>query len=139
WSTPDFARARCESIRARRRLWTRRSYPLPLAPVAREEAVGGRRSLASRAVVREALVGVVLPVLEDRHDDLPGRLDGVPAREERRVAAHRVADEPFVRGRRDDAEAGAVVEIHRDGPDVHPRAGDLRVEAQRDPFLGLDL
>ena len=81
---------------------------------------------------------VLVPRGQDRVDDPPQRLDLVVAGEQRRVAAHRVEDQPLVRLGRLRQERRAVAELHVDRPDPHPRAGDLGPERHRHALVGLE-
>ena len=74
-----------------------------------------------------------VPVLEDRVDDRPLRVDLVVAGEQRRVAAHRVEDQPLVGLRRLRHERAAVEELHVHGPDPHAssRGSSPRARARR--------
>ena len=59
------------------------------------------------------------PVPLDRVEDLPGQLDLLLAREERRVAQQDVQDQPLVGLGRGLGEGVAVAEVHRDVADLH--------------------
>ena len=58
-------------------------------------------------------------------------------REQRRIAEHRIEQQRLVGLGHLALEAGAVPEVHHHRRDLHARAGDLRVEPQRDAFVRL--
>ena len=68
----------------------------------------------------------------------PLRVDLVVAREEHRVAAHRVTEQALVGLRRLRQERRVVEELHADGADHHPRSRNLRAETERDALVRLD-
>ena len=113
-------------------------WPPPRPPVPVEELVGARRPPRAGGVVRERRT-VALPGRDDRVDEQPLLLDLVGAREQRRVAEHRVEDQPLVRLRHAGAERAAVEEVHVHGADRHPLARHLRADRERDPLVGLDV
>src|SRR6185295_78975 len=85
--------------------------------------------------------GVVLvhrrPRSEDRIDDGPRRLDRVLAREERRIARHRVAEQPLVRVHLVRLGAMQDLELRRLGD--HLLARPLGAGPDRDPHAGAQL
>src|SRR5947209_1186708 len=80
----------------------------PVPAVGLDEAVGLARPPGPRLVLGQEPDPALLPVVEDRHDELPGRLHGVPAHEQRGVAGHHVEEQPLVSLGRRAAEAGPV-------------------------------
>src|SRR5205807_9366118 len=68
--------------------------PPPAPPL--YQRVGLLRSGRSGGVLRDRRGGVLVPCGQDRIDDAPQRFDLVIAREQGRVAAHRVEDQPLV-------------------------------------------
>ena len=83
-------------------------------------------------------LAVLVPVLLDRVEDLPGQFHLLRAGEEVGVAEQHIEDQPLVRLRAGLREGLAVGEVHRDVPDLHRRAGDLGAEADRDALVRLD-
>src|SRR3954469_7527453 len=104
--------------------------------VADEQPVRLGRPLRAGLVLADALVAAA-PRLHDRVDDPPLGLDLVVSREERRLAAHGVEDEPLVGLGGLRQERRAVEELHVHRRDTHARAGDLRGELERDPLVRL--
>ena len=78
-----------------------------------------------------------LPDVEDGVHHVPPVLHAVRPLEERRVAAHAVVEERLVAGAGRGPEVVRVVEVHLDlaRPDHGP--GDLGLEAEGDPLVGL--
>ena len=105
-----------------------------------------RRARADRRPARAPRAGRVErrrlplrgPAVEDGIDERPLLLDLVAPREERRLAAHRVEQEPLVGLGRVRAERRAVAEVHRDVAQDGLLPGLLRDEAERDALVGLD-
>src|SRR5258708_19800458 len=92
---------------------SRSRFP-PAAPVAREQIMGLFRAPGAGRVRWRWGVSVCRPGAHDAIDVGPLLLDLVATCEERRVAAHRVEQEPLVRLGGVRAERGAVTEIHGD-------------------------
>src|SRR6478735_9151491 len=116
------------------------SGPPPGPAVPGEHGVGRRRPtrpgvvLLGLALAVRVLLG---PVLEDRVEDLPGELDLLVAREQRRVAEQDVEDQPLVGLRGGLGERAAVDEVHVDVADLHLGAGHLGAEPERHALVGL--
>ena len=110
----------------------------PRAAVAVEQLVGRARAPASGRVVGERRT-VTLPRADDRVDELPLLVDLVLAGEERRVAEHRVEDQPLVRLGEALAEGAAVEEVHVHRADRHAGARHLGADRERDALVGLDV
>ncbi len=108
----------------------------PGAVVAVDQLVRRARPPGAALVVREARP-VALPGADDRVDELPLLLDLVLAREQRRVAEHRVEDQPLVRLGQPGAEGAAVEEVHVHGADRHPGPGHLGADRERDALVRL--
>src|SRR5262249_24782144 len=85
-----------------------------------QDALGLGGSLRARRVARRRC-GDRIPCAQDRIANAPLSLDLVVAREERRVAAHRVEDQPLVGLGRLRQERGLVEELHAHGPQPHER------------------
>ena len=94
-----------------------------------------RRAPAAGRVVREDRP-VAFPGADDRVDELPLLVDLVLAREQRRVAEHRVEDQPLVGLREAVAERAAVEEVHVHGADRHPAPGTFAPIASDTPSSG---
>src|SRR5262249_18482232 len=86
---------RVESSRSISAIVVIASVVAPRPTVAMKQVVGRGRPPCSGGVVREVRT-VALPRRHHRVDELPLLLDLVRAREQRRVAEHRVEDEPLV-------------------------------------------
>src|SRR4051812_15436612 len=107
----------------------------PPAPLGGQHLVGGAGTpLAGPVHVRRGAG----PELLQRVDDRPRGLDLGVAREERRVAEEHVEQQPLVGLGAALGELLAVQEVHRDVPDLHDAARNLRPELEGDPFVGLD-
>ena len=113
------------------------SEPPPLH-LAAHQVVGGIRAPGPGGVGRGGGGPRAVPGVEDRGDEPPGALDLVGPGEEGRVAEHDVEQEPLVGLGRRDGERGAVAEVHPDLLQPPPRAGDLRLEREARPLVGLD-
>src|SRR6476469_10154397 len=97
----------CSVVRSRAR-----SRAPPVTAGAGEHLLGGGRPpRAGRVRVGPP---VRRPVLQDRVEDLPGQLDLVVLREQRRLAEQHVQDQPLVGLRRRLGERVAVAEVHAD-------------------------
>src|SRR5260370_14865850 len=90
-------------------------------------------------MVRETAGGQSVPDIQDRLNPIPSGFDHVRALEERGIARHAIAEQPFIPGAVLQSEIGAVIEIHIYEAELHDRAGNLRAEAQRNAFLGLNM
>src|SRR5699024_563564 len=71
---------------------------------------------------------MVVPVVDDRVENLPGQLDLSLVREQRRVTGQHVQQQPFVGLRGGFGERVPVTEVHGHVPYFHGRAGNLRAE-----------
>lgn len=109
---------------------------LPAPSVSCEHLVRLDRTPGARRVLRG--LAVLVPVLLDRVEDVPGELDLLVTREEVRVAEEHVEDEPLVRLGARLREGLAVGEVHRDVPDLHGGARNLGAEADRHALVRLD-
>ncbi len=87
---------------------------------------------------RRSGLPLLRPVLEDRVEDLPGQLDLLVPREQRRVAEQHVEDQPLVGLGARLGERAAVGEVHVDVADLHRGAGHLGAEPHRHALVGLD-
>ena len=135
-SAPLVRGAARASARSRRRRPSSRQWRRQERPSRWISSSATRGPQRARLVVREARP-VALPGADDRVDELPLLLDLVLAREQRRVAEHRVEDQPLVGLGQPGPEGAAVEEVHVHGPDRHPRAGHLRADRERDALVGL--
>src|SRR5207244_7943745 len=70
--------------------------------------------------------------------ELPRLLDTVAPREQRRIAAHAVEQEPLVGFRQRLPEGARIAHVHQDVRYRQMIPGHLRDEAQRHPFVRLD-
>ena len=94
-----------------------------------------RPPLALLVFARAASLG---PVLEDGVDDAPGGEYLVHAREEGRVAEHRIEQQPFVSLRCARSELVLVLELHIDRLHIDLLARHLGAEREREPLIRLD-
>src|ERR1700710_1469241 len=113
----------------------RGSRPAPRAVLDGQHVVGGARAPLPGPVGVRRGAG---PVLLERVDDRPGRLDLGVAREERGVPEQDVEQQPLVGLGAGLGELLAVEEVHRDVADLHDAAGHLRPELEGHALVGLD-
>src|SRR5271165_1379728 len=85
----------------------------PAVTVAGQHGIGRGRSPGSRLVVRK-IEGSGAPVVQNRLNGAPARLHHVLPCIQGHIALHGIHQQGFVSAWRSLAEAGAVVEIHRD-------------------------
>src|SRR5262249_4679218 len=111
----------------------------PSAPIALQQLVGFAWSPGARWVVGEAARRQRVPDVKDGLDYGPTRFDHICALEQRGIADHAVAQEPFVSGGVFDTEVAGIIEIHVDESELHDRAWNLCSKTQCDAFVRLNV
>src|SRR2546423_9697415 len=95
----------------------------PGAPVAREQFIGFFRSPGSRGIkTKWRRVFLLRPRVLDDVDERPRLFDFVPARKQRRIAAHRIEQQSFISFGARFAEGSSVMKIHLHRLDPETRA-----------------
>src|SRR3972149_7053838 len=113
--------------------------PPPLPPLPAQDLVGLPGAPAPRRVEEQVAPRVLLPPGEEGAKERPGDPHRVVPGEERRIAEHRVEQEPPVGGLAPGPEGTLVgkLELHRLHADRWTRG--LRPHLEKDPLLGLDV
>src|ERR1700730_5081550 len=111
---------------------------VPCAALPGQELVSSVRPLASRWVAEEGGTSGG-PAGFDGVDQHPGGLNLVRTDEACRVAKHAVVQKVFVGVDRASLKGTAVVEVHVDAANLHPRRRRPGAEAQHDALVRLDL
>src|SRR5258708_17389021 len=111
----------------------------PSAPVTFQQIVCFDWTPRACRIVRETAGGQSVPDIQDGLNHIPSGLNHVRALEERGIARHAIAAQPFVTGAVLQSEISAVIETHIYEAELHDRAGNLSAQAPRSPFLGLNM
>src|SRR5215831_10318184 len=110
----------------------------PLAPFAREQAVGGLGAGAAGGVIGKFVGGFARPRTEQSVDRAPSRLDRIGPLEQCGIADQTIVNQRLVAHRRERLEIVAVSKVHCHTVDLDVFAGPLDVEAERKSFVRLD-
>src|SRR5882672_12677204 len=112
----------------------------PLTPIAMDQGLGGLRPPGlARRIVGEIARWQCLPDVQNRHGDVPGRLDDVVTLEQRGIANHRVIQECLVAGARLSPEEVVIVKIHTHRLEAYRGARHFRFQSPRDALLRLNM
>src|ERR1043166_1895809 len=114
--------------------------PAPLTPIAMDHGLGALRPPGlARRVVGKIARWQRLPDVQNRHRNVPRRLDDVVTLEQRGIANHRVVQERLVAGARFSPEEVIVVKIHTHRLEAYRGARHFRFQRPRDALLRLDM
>src|SRR5258707_14100709 len=92
------------------------------------------RATRTSGIIWEAAGGQCVPDVDHRLNHAPAGFDHVSALEERRIAGHAIAQQPFVTGAGLGAEIAALIEIHVHQAELHDRALYFSSEAESTPL-----
>jgi hypothetical protein len=109
----------------------------PDRPGAGDELIGRRRAPAACRIIGKVGGALPFPLRDDRVDHPPRRLRRVIAQKQHRVARHAVEQQRLVGVVLRRAERFVVGKVHPSRADPDSRPGELDLEAQGQPFIGL--
>src|ERR1700687_2921350 len=107
----------------------------PGTPIAFQKVFCFYRAPRACRIVWESSSRQSAPNVKDWLNYCPARLHHVRSLNERGVARHTTAQQPFGAGAVLHSEIGAVIEVHVHEAEFHDRAGNLRAETQGNAFL----
>src|SRR5262249_53451955 len=113
-----------------------KSEPPPRAAVAREKFICFIRAPRTSGIENQLRSALLLrPRIFDWVDERPRFFDFIAARKQRRVAAHRVEEQTFIRFRASLAKRRSVMKIHFHRLDPEACARHFRLHSQRNSFV----